>query len=632
MCWVSQACLRNTNNKMASEAGSEQAASELEPRRQTLTMDELAAAFQQSLSLSTRETRETEEKKRDLDRPPVFASEKHRDADRPSPVVVSPSPSPSPPRKRPRIDALGALRKQIAPLLLPGKELYRHQLESLQWCLDRENQERCGIRGGMLSLVMGTGKTLIAVALTALTAGKATTATLYVCNKSLLSVVYHEVTKFFGGRLKVLLYHRDLLGENFFGFTDQTPTKNHMIVVTYDTILTLAQCGNMLPKSKGRARKDRQRLGEVARIFFRVPWYRIVADESQKFSNHKSNIHNAMMLFPRGRRLCLTGTPIRNYQEDLFAQLRFCGLTTIQTMREWSIQAFRFHGLNEAILHISMEDADLDLPPKHQEVVEYLLNQWEGQLYQLFFATTQRTMQAFQDKEVPGMTFTTVLEQFTRLRQICIAPHLMTPQSKRTTLNKADKQRLQPGSILGETYLEAETLLRNPMSAFGIGSTKIRGLVQICQERIPEEDKVLIFSEWAGAAHLASVALQQHFPDAVMFLDAQVKRRDEAFVRFRTDPTIRFLCMTMIGSLGLTLIEANHVILLEPHWNETKNLQASARVWRIGQTKECTIWNLIVKGSIEEKMLEICQTKHDIKEIFQGISIDTLREVLGLKV
>jgi len=514
-----------------------------------------------------------------------------------------------------------------------GFSLLPHQKKAIQVVLHREEQPLHGIRGLILSLEMGLGKTLIGTMVVALTANQATTATLLVCNKSLLYNMHFEIQKFFGNRLRTLLFHRDILREEFLKFNQETARKNHVIVVTYDTLLILARAAGYLAKSKFRGSEmQRRALANVGQIFFQIPWFRIIADESQKFSNPKSLIYQTMMLFPPGRRLCLTGTPIRNYDNDLFAQLRFCGLTKIEKLAHWTIQRYKQFNLNQAIFFMSMEDANLDLPPRKDEKVVLVLTPFETQLYNLFFQTSAQTLMAFKKKE-GGVKYANVLEKFTRLRQLCIAPYLITPESKKGKLTNEDKKRKIPGSILGPNYIPMETMMRQPAGVMGIESTKMKGLLEIVQ-KIPLEDKALIFSNWSSSTHLAQLCLQQHFPaDSVLFVDGKTKDRNQVFANFRGTPHIRFLCMTSVGAVGLTLTEANHVILLEPHWNETQNEQASARVWRIGQTKPVTIWELVVKNSIEEKMIEICNQKNNSRDaiLAQGISMETLEMLLGIK-
>ena len=63
-----------------------------------------------------------------------------------------------------------------------------------------------------------------------------------------------------------------------------------------------------------------------------------------------------------------------------------------------------------------------------------------------------------------------------------------------------------------------------------------------------------------------------------------------------------FLLTTKVGGLGLNLIGANKIIIFDPDWNPTNDLQARERAWRIGQTKNVTIYRLLTSGTVEEKI------------------------------
>ncbi len=67
-----------------------------------------------------------------------------------------------------------------------------------------------------------------------------------------------------------------------------------------------------------------------------------------------------------------------------------------------------------------------------------------------------------------------------------------------------------------------------------------------------------------------------------------------------------------VGSEGLNLTEATHCICIEPWWTNAVHNQAKARLWRTGQTKQVYVHNVIIKGSIEEKIVEICKGKDNM--------------------
>jgi SNF2 family DNA or RNA helicase len=66
------------------------------------------------------------------------------------------------------------------------------------------------------------------------------------------------------------------------------------------------------------------------------------------------------------------------------------------------------------------------------------------------------------------------------------------------------------------------------------------------------------------------------------------------------------------GGCGLNLVQANHIILMEPYWNDAEEQQASNRIYRIGQTKPVTVYKLIVKNSIEMWLLRLQKSKDSL--------------------
>ena len=72
---------------------------------------------------------------------------------------------------------------------------------------------------------------------------------------------------------------------------------------------------------------------------------------------------------------------------------------------------------------------------------------------------------------------------------------------------------------------------------------------------------------------------------------------------FNTNPDLHvFLLTTKVGGLGINLTGADRVIIYDPDWNPSTDLQARERAWRLGQKREVTIYRLMTAGTIEEKI------------------------------
>ena len=79
--------------------------------------------------------------------------------------------------------------------------------------------------------------------------------------------------------------------------------------------------------------------------------------------------------------------------------------------------------------------------------------------------------------------------------------------------------------------------------------------------------------------------------------------RQPMIQKFNTNPDIFvFLLTTKVGGLGVNLTGANRVIIYDPDWNPSTDLQARERAWRIGQKKDVTVYRLLMSGTIEEKI------------------------------
>jgi len=126
--------------------------------------------------------------------------------------------------------------------------------------------------------------------------------------------------------------------------------------------------------------------------------------------------------------------------------------------------------------------------------------------------------------------------------------------------------------------------------------------------RLPAEDKCLIFSEWDEMLDLVQEALTKN---GVGFVRLKGERAaGKARREFREEEEVRCMLLNLkSGAKGLTLVEANHVFLLEPIFNAATEAQAVNRVYRIGQNKPTSIHRFVVRGTIEEKVERMRQAK-----------------------
>lgn len=168
--------------------------------------------------------------------------------------------------------------------------------------------------------------------------------------------------------------------------------------------------------------------------------------------------------------------------------------------------------------------------------------------------------------------------------------------------------------------------------------TKVRMILNYLRS-IPVDDKVLIFSEWTSLFPTVSSILSLEGFESVS-IDGQlsVEDRGRNIDKFGSSPNIKVMFVSLkIGSEGLNLVMANHVIFFEPWWNPFVHEQAQARVHRTGQTKKVTVVYFIIQNSIEEHVLNINEKKKRLavqimmganKRQRVGLDKNTVRDLL----
>ncbi|PKA45875.1 Putative SWI/SNF-related matrix-associated actin-dependent regulator of chromatin subfamily A member 3-like 3 [Apostasia shenzhenica] len=123
--------------------------------------------------------------------------------------------------------------------------------------------------------------------------------------------------------------------------------------------------------------------------------------------------------------------------------------------------------------------------------------------------------------------------------------------------------------------------------------------------------KAIVFSQWTGMLDLLEFSLNPAFLqyrrlDGTMSLSA----RDRAVREFNTDPEVTVMLMSLkAGNLGLNMVAACHVILLDLWWNPTTEDQAIDRAHRIGQTRPVTVSRLTIKDTVEDRILALQEEK-----------------------
>jgi len=173
-----------------------------------------------------------------------------------------------------------------------------------------------------------------------------------------------------------------------------------------------------------------------------------------------------------------------------------------------------------------------------------------------------------------------ILEALLKLRQVCCDPRLVKTTTK--------KQQ-------------------------AAGSAKLADLMQMVEDLLEEDRKILVFSQFTSMLELIEEELEaRDIPYAL--LTGDTKDRSAQVAAFQQGAVPIFLISLKAGGVGLNLTAADTVIHYDPWWNPAAENQATDRAWRIGQDKPVFVYKLIAKGTLEEKIQVLQQKKADLAQ------------------
>jgi SNF2 family DNA or RNA helicase len=318
----------------------------------------------------------------------------------------------------------------------------------------------------------------------------------------------------------------------------------------------------------------------------------IVLDESQNIKNITSQVSKAVKVLAANQRLALSGTPIENTSMELWSLFDFLMpgfLGTQEWFRgEWALPVEKYKDSEKTemlkqmiypfVLRRKKEDVEKDLPKKI-EVVETL--KMEEEQRQAYVQTAQYYSDWVAhaiDEQGIGKSAFKILEGMLRLRQICLFPLLADPEYE------------------------------------AVPSVKFERFTEMMADILSEGHKVLVFSQFVKALTL----IRNHFDREKInysYIDGSVDAgtRGKMIKAFQEDDRVGvFLLSLKAGGVALNLTAADYVIIFDPWWNPAVEAQAIDRSHRIGQTRKVFVYRLVVKDTIEEKMLKLQEQKRDL--------------------
>lgn len=553
-----------------------------------------------------------------------------------------------------------------------GFNLHDYQYALIEWM--KECSERChyGIVGGIIALEMGLGKTLACIAYTQMYPKRATipfmsggggkgekgegedsgddagdirpadaaistkTPSLIVCGKTQMMIFNSETKKFYGDRLKCLMYHKEMMPKKEYdNMTREEMNKYDFVIVTYDVCCALAakygyseralvrheESGNIktvrhpLAMNMGNMTRDQYaqwyngKTGE--QLIYDTKWPVIFTDEAHRFRNPKSKLFYAMMALDANERWCLSGTPIINSESDIYSLLKFCGYSGCDSPGELSKSRFDREKLEQRIMKVTVGDAKVKLTEKIVHTVNHTFREEnERKFYDLYLKGAQEQFVELMKSESP--TYTSIFTLLIRLRQICIAPYLVTKESK---MDSASTAAAECSIVEGikKAYPEFSKWLFDKHGTAGMNSTRNHRLVKVINSFGME--KCVVFANFSSALHLAKDAINYFLPHLkTVVIDGQIKGADRTSIieRYKNGEYDVLLMSYKVGSEGHTLIECHNVLLMDWWWNSEIMRQAIARCHRPGQKADVNVYFFEVSNSVETKMKAVCNMKEEM--------------------
>jgi non-specific serine/threonine protein kinase len=322
-----------------------------------------------------------------------------------------------------------------------------------------------------------------------------------------------------------------------------------------------------------------------------IPWRLVVLDEAQAIKNPAAKQTKTVKQLRADTRIALTGTPIENRLSDLWSIFDFINPGLLGSSKEFSSfvkhLADRPHNpygplrdlVRPYILRRLKIDKNIiaDLPDKTEVKTFCPLSRKQAALYQQAVKDLSDQLDDVDGIQRKGI----VLAFLMRLKQICNHP----------------SQWLGDGSWAEED------------------SGKLARLRDITEVIAARQEKALIFTQFKETTAPLLAFLGSVFGRAGLVLhgETEVKKRKDLVRQFQEDENVPFFVLSLkAGGAGLNLTAASHVIHFDRWWNPAVENQATDRAFRIGQTKNVLVHKFICRGTVEDKIDQMIESKQQL--------------------
>lgn len=343
----------------------------------------------------------------------------------------------------------------------------------------------------------------------------------------------------------------------------------------------------------------------------RITWQLAILDEGQAIKNFSTKRAQAAFQLQAHARVILSGTPIENHIGELWSLFRFLNpgllgsreafqnrfIAPIERDKDVTARLALKRLIQPFILRRNKTDVLTELPARTDQTIYVAPSVEEIAFYEALRRQALANIEDLKDTN-RGRRQLHILSEITRLKRACCHPALAVATST-------------------------------------VGSSKLAYFLELIEELRENNHRALVFSQYVGFLKKVQEALEAN-NITYQYLDGQtpVAKRQQQIDEFQSGKGELFLISLKAGGMGLNLTAADYVIHLDPWWNPAVEDQASDRAHRIGQTRPVTIYRLIVKNTIEEKILQMHQNKRNLaSDLLSGsevVSKMTEEELLTL--
>ena len=408
--------------------------------------------------------------------------------------------------------------------------------------------------GACLADDMGLGKTLQAIALLSNLHEEKKKKSIVIMPKSLIYNWENEIKKF-APKLKVGVYYG--INRDF-----SSLKKVDVILTTYGTI-----------------RNDIENLLEHK-------FDLLILDESQNIKNINSQTTKAVLLLNAKKRVALSGTPIENNLLELYSLFRF-----LNPEMFGSVQRFT----NSYILPIQKYSDTSTIEELKKKIYPFLLRR-----------VKKEVLEDLPDK-IEKLVYVDMNDEHRKFYE----------ERRRYYYSLLQKNTSSQGNFDKFFVLQAINELRHIVSSPELESKKIISskkevLIENVIEAIENNHKVLVFVNYLSSIESICDSLKEN-KIKYLKMTGQTKDRQTLVDKFQNDSRYKVFVMTLkTGGVGLNLVSADTIFIYDPWWNTTVENQAIDRAYRLGQDKTVFAYKMIMRNTIEEKILKLQEIKNKL--------------------